>query len=263
MIDFRNKTAMITGAASGIGEAISYQLAQRGCNLILTGLNLSGLEAVQQKCKSYGVEASIFEMNLADLASVDSFAGAIKEKYASIDVFILNAGISQRAKTLETDFSVDRKIMDVNYFGSVYLIKQFKDMLLKSTYTAIGITTSISGLFGYPLRSSYCASKHALFGFFESMDLEYDNIHVTFLIPGRVNTQISKSAMLGNGEAYQKMDPGQANGIDVDKCAKIAVKAIAKGKHRKLIGGVELLMVYINKYFTWLYYRLAKKTSAV
>ncbi len=263
MIKFNGKTALITGAASGIGEAIAYQSASKGCNVILTGLDIASLNKVKEKCESYGVKAYAHEVNLIDTASIDKLAEYVKSNKFTIDIFILNAGISQRAKTLETSFEVDEKIMNVNYFGSVYLIKQFREMLLTSKYTAIGVTTSISGLFGYPLRSSYCASKHALFGFFESMDLEYENIHVTFLIPGRVNTQISKSAMLGDGKEYQKMDPGQAKGIDVNKCAKIAVRAIEKGKHRKLIGSTELLMVYINKYFRCLYYKLAPKISAV
>ena len=112
------------------------------------------------------------------------------------------------------------------------------------------------------MRSAYCATKHALFGFFESLELENDNIRVTFIIPGRINTQISKSALLGNGEKYNVMDPGQAKGLDVNVCARKAVKAIVKGKHKKLIGKMELLMVYIYKYFPWLYYKLSKKISA-
>ena len=118
------------------------------------------------------------------------------------------------------------------------------------------------GLFGFPLRSAYCASKRALFGFFESLALEYPHIKVTFIIPGRIRTEISRSAVLGDGSKFGEMDPGQANGMDVTKCAKIAIKAIAKEKHKKLIGGTELLMAYIYKYIPWLYYILARKVSA-
>lgn len=263
-MEFKGKTALITGAASGIGEAISYQLAKRGTNVILTGLGPEALDKVKNKCiTEYGVKAESMEINLADTSTLDNLFDFVNSLHVNIDIFLLNAGISQRAKVFETDFSVDKKIMDIDYFGSVYLIKKFKDMLMASKYTAIGVTVSISGLFGYPLRSAYCASKHALFGFFESLELENPNLHVTFMIPGRVNTQISKSAMLGNGEKYDKMDPGQAHGIDVNKCAEKAVKAIAKGKHRKLLGSTELLMVYIHKYFLGLYYKLARKVSAV
>ena len=136
-------------------------------------------------------------------------------------------------------------------------------MLLSRKRTHISVTTSISGLFGFPLRSAYCASKHALFGFFESLALENDNIKVTFLIPGRINTPISKSAILGDGSTYAKMDSGQSGGMDVDKCARVALRVIAKGKRRKLIGGKELLMVYIKKFIPPLFYKLATKISAM
>ena len=135
-------------------------------------------------------------------------------------------------------------------------------MLLSAKKIRIVVTSSISGLFGFPLRSTYCASKHALFGFFESLELENENIKVTFLIPGRINTPISKNAILGNGSTYSKMDSGQAGGMDVDKCARIALRAIAKGKRRKLIGGKELLMVYIKKFIPPLFYKLARNISA-
>ena len=169
---------------------------------------------------------------------------------------------SLRERSPRHDFSVDLKLMDINYLGSVYMTKKLAPMLKAAKCTHIGVNTSISGLFGFPLRSAYSASKRALFGFFESLDLENDNIKVTFIIPGRVNTQISKSAILADGKPYAKMDPGQANGMDVDLCGKIAIRAIARGKHRKLIGGIELLMAYIYKYTPWLYWKLAKKVSA-
>lgn len=109
-------------------------------------------------------------------------------------------------------------------------------MIKSAEHVQFSVTTSLSGLFGFPLRSAYCAAKHALFGFYESLELEYDNINVTFLIPGRINTQISKSALHGDGTAHAKMDAGQATGLSVERCGAIAVHAIKKQKHRKLIG---------------------------
>lgn len=261
MVDFKGKTALITGASSGIGEAIAYQLAKKGANLILTGLDRENLNKVKENCIKLGVEAHVFEINLENRETIDALASYIFEKNLKPEVIILNAGISQRALTLESDFSIDKKLMDINYFGSVYLIKKLKDILLNAKLTHIAVNTSISGIFGFPLRSAYCSSKRALFGFFESLRLEYPNIKVTFIIPGRINTQISKSAIDSSGQASGKMDPGQANGMDVTKCAKIAVRAIARGKRSKLIGGKELLMVYFYKYMPWLFYKLARKIS--
>ena len=261
MIKFNGKYALVTGASSGIGAAIAKQLSKEGCNLFLTGLGVSQLEETAKSCEANGVKVYYIESNFSEYSSIDNMVDFVKSKNVGIDLFVLNAGISQRAKAFETDFETDQKIMQINYWGSVYLIKRFKDEILNAKHTSISVTTSLAGLFGFPLRTSYCSSKHALFGFFESMDLEYDNVSVTFLIPGRINTNISKSALLGNGQKYDKMDPGQAKGLDVDKAAKVAVKAIKKRKHRKLIGKYELLMAHINRYLPSLYYVLSKHIS--
>lgn len=262
MINFKHKHAVVTGASSGIGAAIAKQLAKEGCNLFLTGLGAQQLLETEKACRDINdVTVYCKECNFSDYSSIDELVTFIKGKNVTIDLFVLNAGISQRAKAFETAFETDQKIMQVNYWSSVYLIKQFREEILASKHTSISVTTSLAGLFGFPLRTSYCSSKHALFGFFESMDLEYDNISVTFLIPGRINTPISKSALMGDGKRYEKMDPGQAKGLDVDIAARKAVKAIKKKKHRKLIGKYELLMAHINRYLPGLYYVLSKHIS--
>ena len=235
MVQFKDKTLLITGGGTGIGEAIAYQFAQRGTNVILTGLGEEQLTKVEERCRQYGVKAWHHEVNLEDPASIDALVE-----------YVDSLGLKP----------------EINYFGGVYIIKKFKEHLKAAKEIHIAVTTSISGLFGFPLRSAYCASKHALFGFYESLELEYPNIKVTFLIPGRIRTEISKSALLASGEKFAKMDPGQANGMDVTKCAKVALKAIAREKHKKLIGGKELLMAYFYKYTPWLFYILARKVSA-
>lgn len=262
MVVFKNKTVLITGAGSGIGEAIAYQFASRGTNVIITGLGMDSLNKVKENCEKMGVKGYVFEINLEDRTTLDALVDYINSQGLKPEFFVFNAGISQRALTLDSEFSIDTKLMDINFFGAVYITKKFKDLLLKAERTHIAVTTSISGLFGFPLRSAYCASKHALFGFFESLELEYPNIAVTFLIPGRINTQISKSAITSSGKAYAKMDQGQAKGMDVTKCAKIALRAISKEKHKKLIGKEELLMAYFYKFIPCLFYKLARKISA-
>ena len=250
MVQFKDKTLLITGGGTGIGEAIAYQFAQRGTNVILSGLGEEQLRKVEERCRQYGVKAWHKEVNLERSESIDALVEYVDSLGVKPDFFVLNAGISQRALTLDCDIALDRKLMEINYL-------KFKEHLKTAKEIHIAVTTSISGLFGFPLRSAYCASKHALFGFYESMELEYPNIKVTFLIPGRIRTEISKSALL-----FAKMDPGQANGMDVTKCARVALKAIAKEKHKKLIGGKELLMAYFYKYTPWLFYILARKVSA-
>lgn len=259
---FTDKTLLITGGGSGIGEALAYQFAQRGTNVILVGRNENSLKRVQENCLRLGVKAWYKTTDMENPESIDSLVEYILKEGFRIDFFVLNAGVSQRAKTLETDISIDRKLMEVNYFGGVYLIKSLKDMLLSAEKVHIAVTSSISGLFGFPLRSAYCASKHAQHGFYEALALEYPHIKVTLLIPGRIRTEISKSAILASGEKFGEMDPGQANGMDVTKCAKVAIRAIAREKHQQLIGGKELLMAHFHRYIPKLFWFLAGKVSA-
>lgn len=263
MVNCKDKVVLITGASSGIGEAIAKRFAALNASLLLTGIGQMDLDRVAQECKAIGSpKVWSFEINLSDRYTIDGLFNFAAANEIEPAFFVLNAGISQRATTLDSPFEIDQRIMDINYFGHIYLIKTFKKLLASAKMTHIAVTTSISGLFGFPLRSAYCASKHALFGFFESLELENNNIKVTFLIPGRVNTQISKSAILANGERYNRMDPGQATGISVDKCAKGAVRAILNERHKKLLGGKELLMVFFYKFIPPLFYKLARNISA-
>lgn len=262
MLDLKGKHAIVTGGGTGIGRSIAIHLAKEGCNLILTGLGIDDLNKVKGECEAFGVQAWATETRLDDYSSIDEFHDYVMQLGVSIDLFVLNAGISQREKALDTDFCVDEKILKIDFLSGVYLVKKFGDMIKAAEHVQFSVTTSLSGLFGFPLRSAYCAAKHALFGFYESLELEYPNINVTFLIPGRINTQISKSALMGDGSAHAKMDAGQANGLDVDKCGAIAVRAIKRQRHRKLIGKTELLMAYIHKWCLPLYYKLSRKISA-
>lgn len=261
MLDLKNKTALVTGGGTGIGQSIALHLAQEGCHLVLTGLGIDDLNKTKGLCEQLGVSAYAIETQLDDYTSIDRLYDYVVGQGLSIDLFVLNAGISQREKALDTDFSVDEKILKIDFMSGVYLVKKFKEMIKAKEHVQFSVTTSLSGLFGFPLRSAYCAAKHALFGFYESLELEYDNINVTFLIPGRINTQISKSALMGDGTAHAKMDAGQANGLSVEKCGQIAVRSIKRQKHRKLIGRTELLMAYIHKYCLPLYYKLSRKIS--
>ena len=193
--------------------------------------------------------------------TIDELVAWSKAEGHLIDFMLLNAGISQRALTLETDISVDRRLMEVNYFGGIYLVKALKDMLIERG-VHIAVVSSVSGVFGFPVRSAYCASKHAIHGFYETIALEYPQIKTTIIIPGRIHTDVSKNALDGNGKATGVMDPGQANGYDVNKCAKVAIRAIARGKHQKVIGGFDTIMVPFYKYVPWLFRLIARNVSA-
>lgn len=261
MLKFKNKTVLITGGGSGIGEAMAYQYAMKGCNIILTGRRLDRLESVQKRCVELGVKAWCQSVDVEKFESIDELVAWIHKEGHLIDFLLLNAGISQRALTLETDISVDRRLMEVNYFGGIYLVKALKEMFIERG-VHIAVVSSVSGVFGFPVRSAYCASKHAIHGFYETIALEYPQIKTTIIIPGRIHTEVSKNALDGSGKATGVMDPGQANGYDVNKCAKVAIKAIARGKHQKVIGGFDTIMVPFYKYAPWLFRLIARNVSA-
>lgn len=260
-MDFKNKTVLITGGGTGIGEAMAYQYAMKGCNIILTGRREGPLEKVRNKCQELGVKAWVRTVDVEKTDSIDALVQWIKDENHLIDFLLLNAGVSQRALTLETDISVDRRLMEVNYFGGIYLVKSLKEMFIERG-VHIAVVSSVSGVFGFPVRSAYCASKHAIHGFYETIALEYPQIRTTIIIPGRIHTDVSKNALDGNGKATGQMDPGQANGYDVNRCARVAIRAIAKEKHQKVIGGIDTIMVPFYKYMPWLFRLIARNVSA-
>jgi dehydrogenase/reductase SDR family member 7B len=265
MPSFKNKTIWITGASSGIGETTAYRFAKDGAILLLTALEKDKLELVSKKCMDLGANASyVIDYDLSDINNIPSLCKKALEQTGHIDVIFNNAGISQRDLVLETDFEVDKKIMDVNYFAPVLMSKIILKSMLNNGGGTIAVTTSIAGKFGFPLRSSYSASKHALYGYFESLHAEYydKNIRVCFICPGRVQTNISKYALKGDGQQYNKMDEGQASGISADKAAIKIYKAIRKQKADTLVGKKELLMVYLKRFFPGLTRNLVRKIKA-
>ena len=261
MIEFKWKKVLITGGGTGIGEAMAYQYAKKGADVILTGRRLEPLEEVRKKCMDLGVRAWCRTVDMEKPETIDELVNWIYTEGHELDFMLLNAGISQRALTLETDISVDRRLMEVNYFGGIYLVKALKKMFLERG-VHIAVVSSVSGVFGFPVRSAYCASKHAIHGFYETIALEYPQIKTTIIIPGRIHTDVSKNALDGNGKPTGIMDPGQANGYDVNKCAEVAIRAIARGKHEKVIGGFDTIMVPFYRYITPLFRLIARNVSA-
>lgn len=260
---FKNKVVWISGASSGIGEALAYEFAKQKANLIISSNQLSELDTVRKNCEEAGAECYIQFLDVTDIEKMQSITDGLIKKFGKIDVLVNNAGISQRSVVIETPLEVDRKIMEIDYFGTIALTKTVLPYMIKNGGGYIAATSSISGKFGFPLRSAYSAAKHALHGFFETLRAEvYDqNIKVLIAFPGRVRTNISFHALTKDGTAHGKMDDGLDAGITAEKCAKQYVNAIKKDKKEVLIGASELLMVYIHKFFPKLFYKLARKIS--
>jgi len=256
---FKDKIIWITGAASGIGEALAYKSVEYGGKLILSDIDEPGLAKVVSACESSGASVLNLPFDLSSGESIEKAVLRVMEHFGRVDVLINNGGISQRSLTWETPLEVDYKIMHINFFGAVLLTKAVLPYMMEQGGGYIAATSSITGKFGFPLRSAYAASKHATQGFFETLGIELAgrNISVTIAMPGRVQTNISMHALTREGTPHGKMDPGQATGISADLCARKYLDAGYKKKHEVLIGGKELMMVHIRRFLPSLFYRLA------
>ena len=261
MQNFSNKVIWITGASSGIGEALCYEFAKLNCKLVLSSRRQSDLERVKLNCGGNSENILILPFDLADAQNTKGKAELVLEHFGKIDVLINNGGVSQRSIAVETSLEVDRKIVETNFFSAIALTKSVLPYMLAQNSGYIVATSSVAGKYGFFLRSSYAASKHALHGFFESLRFELlkNNIKVSLICPGKINTQISLNALNANGEKFGKMDTSTANGISASACAKKIISGLVKEKEEIFIGGKEIIPVYIKRFFPGLFTWVMKR----
>ncbi len=262
-MNFKGKTVWITGASSGIGRAVAIELSLKKLHLILSGRKKNILEEVAQTCQNNGSTTLVIPLDLGDENSIIKAANKVLETETKIDGLYHFGGISQRSFASETPLSVDRKIFEVNFFGTIALTKLVLPTMIANGGGQIGVTTSIVGKFGIPYRSSYSATKQALHGFFESLRAENvtNNIRISMIIPGRIKTNISVNAIDKDGKSHNKMDDGQDSGMEVEKAAKIIVRKLQKERKEILVGGSEIIMVHIRRFFPRLYYYLSSRVK--
>lgn len=258
---YKGKTVWITGASSGIGAELARLFAAEGARVIISSHEAEELEAVRRKLEPISEEVHCVVFNLGNPGEVQSAAEKVLEEFGHVDVLMNNGGISTRAEALETPLEIDRRVMEIDYFSGVILAKALLPKMIENGYGHIGVTSTISGKFGWPLRSAYAAAKHALFGFYKSLWAENNRkgIRVTIFSPGRVRTNISYHALLKDGREHGVLDPGLAAGITPEKCARQMIRAMKRNRKDVLIGGKELLMVWVHKYCKPLYYRLVNR----
>jgi short-subunit dehydrogenase len=255
MAKLQNKVVWITGASSGIGEALAYELAKQGARLILSARRKEELERVKGNCTpSAQPGIHILPLDLTQTETLKLSTHAAIQIFGHVDILVNNGGISQRGFAKDTLLEVDRKIMEVNYFGAVALTKNILPHFLSRKSGHLVTVSSVTGIFGTPYRSGYAASKHALHGFFDSLRAELwkevgDGITVTMICPGFIHTPITLSAVTGDGTPLGKMDDAQYKGKPAEWCAERIVKAIEKKKNEVYIGGKETLGVPFKRLF--------------
>lgn len=254
---------MITGASSGIGEALAYQLAAIGAKLILSARRKEELERVKMNC-AHQSNIRILPLDLSDSFAIGQKAKEAESLFGHVDILINCGGISQRDKVINTQLEVDRKIMEVNYFGTIALTKALLPGMVKRKFGHQVVITSATGIISTPLRSAYAASKHALHGFYDALRAEHhdDGLRVSIILPGFVRTQISVNALMGDGSQQNKMDDAQDQGISPEDCAKKIIQAIEKNKEEVYIGGVkEVAGIYLKRFAPKLFSKIIRKAA--
>lgn len=245
---FNDKVVWITGASSGIGKHLAVELSKNNCKLILSARRTEELEKVKQLCADPNL---VFVLPL-DLANCDSMSGLVDiaiSTFGRVDILINNGGISQRSPIISTTIEVDRRLMEIDYFGTVALSKAILPHFISNSSGHYVVVSSLMGKFSSPLRSAYCGAKHALHGFFNALRLEHskDQIKVTLICPGFVNTNVARNALIGDGSAQGYQDEMTENGLNVDVFVRKMIKAIRNERYEAYIGKFERFGVYVQR----------------
>lgn len=262
MEQFQNKVVWITGASSGIGEAVAKAFNAAGATVLVSSRRREELERVQATC-AFPEKVHVFPLDLTQAFSIETVSNEVLSKF-EIDLLFNNGGISQRSLTAETSIDNDRKIFEVNYFGHVQMTKAVLPQMLKRKTGHIVTISSLTGKWGFYLRSAYSASKHALHGFFDSlrMEVEDEGIQVTLVTPGFIATEISKHALDKSGNPTGEMDNNQAQGISSEECANQILAGISAGKREFGVGGKELRALFLHRYFPNVFRKILKRQAA-
>ena len=237
----------LTGASSGIGEALALHLAHRGLRLVLSARREALLEELRKRLPR-PEDALVLPL---DLNQPDTFAEAAEQanQFGSIDWMIHNAGRSQRATAMDTTPLAERNLIETNFFGPIGLNRAVLPYMMERGSGHIVVISSVLGRFSIPLRTSYCASKHALHGYFNALrsEIAHTGIGVTLVCPGYVATPLAQSAEWGS--ATPSTDPANDAGLTPTQCAAAIAKAMDKQKVEAHIGGKEILGIHLANLF--------------
>lgn len=252
----------ITGASSGIGEALAYAFAREGARLVLSSRRAAELERVRTAC----VRPDDHCIVPLDLARSESFAEVtvdVVRRCARIDVLVNNGGVGQRAFAADATLDVERALMEVDYFGPVALTKSVLPTLRAQRAGHVVVISSVMGYVGTPGRSSYAAAKHALHGYFDSLRAEVwrEGIRVTLVCPGYVQTGVSTNALGPQGQKHGATDSRTARGITPARCAAAIVRGVARQHEEIYVGGKEVAAIYLKRFAPWLVSRIVRRMT--
>lgn len=263
MTSLKDKVIWITGASSGIGEALAYACLKENATIIISARRESELKRVAEHAGNGNKSVFILPLDLEHTDNIQEKVDIIVKQYGRIDVLINNSGIGHRTKAVNTSTEIDRKVMEINFFGTINLTKAVARQMQKQKSGKIVVVTSIMGKYGLPLYATYAASKHALYGYFESLrqELYADNVKVLIASPGFINTDVSTKLLKEDGTPYGIKSDSQEKGMSAADCAKRIVKAIKGNRDHTYVGNYEIFSVYIKQYFPKLFFKLMRKMT--
>lgn len=255
----KNKVVIVTGASSGIGKALVYRLAAMGAKIAMASRNLDELQVIENELKASGTAIISIRTDVTKELACKELVEQTVSVFGHVDVLINNAGISMRAIFEEVDLNVLRKVMDVNFWGTVYCTKYALPHLLESKGSVVGVI-SIAGFIGLPGRTGYAASKFAVRGFLNTVRIENfkKGLHVLVAAPGFTASNIRKTALDKTGHAQGESPRKESNMMTADECAEIIIKGVEKRKREVIMTFTEgKLTVFLSKWFPRLVERLA------
>lgn len=259
----RDPVVWITGASSGIGEALAKQFAAQGAQVVLSARRAEQLERVQAQLL-HPEKHLIVPLDVTDYAGLADAYAQVLTQTGRVDCLINNAGVSQRALICDTTDETDRKLMEIDYFAPVALTRLVLPQLLKQGSGHVIFISSVAGLLGTQYRASYAAAKGAIHLWANSLraELADQGLRVSVIFPGFVKTNVSVAALTGGGTALGSMDEAQANAMTADAFAKQAVEALQAGRDYIVIGGLkEKAGVWLSRLAPTLMYKMIRKSK--
>jgi NADP-dependent 3-hydroxy acid dehydrogenase YdfG len=265
---YADKAVWITGASSGIGEALALQFASEGSNIVLSARREEELKRVRDLCIDGRLDAGkvlVLPLDVTDHESMPAALERVCAAFGTVDMLINNAGISQRSLCVDTDMEVYRRLMDVDVLGQIALTKTVLPLMLEQNSGHIAITSSVAGKIGVPYRTGYCAAKHAVMGFYDALrgEVVHNGIQVTTITPGYIRTNISVNALRGDGTEFGRVDGDIAGGMNVTRCAEVIMAGFRKGAPEIPVGeGKEMKALLLKRLFPKAVFKKVAKMAA-
>jgi dehydrogenase/reductase SDR family protein 7 len=266
-IMFAGKTAWITGASSGIGEALAIAFAATGVSVILSARREDELRRVKARCDEQspdGLEHLVLPLDVTAYETLEPAVETVKTRFGRIDFLVNNAGIGQRSLCVDTDMDVYRQLMEVDVLGQIALTRAVLPVMISQGDGHIAVTASVAGKVGVPYRTGYCAAKHAVMGFFDALraEISHRGVRVSTIVPGYIQTNISIHALKGDGSPLGYTDRSIAGGMDVDRCAAVILKGLKKGKPEIPVGdGFEMNALWAKRLFPGVVFRITARLA--